>query len=205
MLESSWHTLILLLKGGGPNFSPYVYEPLLAFLTVLLVGDYWFPSTSEEEKKLLALSQKLFPSIQTQCSFQYFSRPTKRYISPYSTVFACPLNIVQVDSTLNALSPNDLRGYSLLAQITWKCETRRAQDLNSAAGTFETWPCDWPQKSSDGSFYVMDHSSPGHAERSEANLRLIVFSLRFRRAPTLAPNWKGQGQILGGECCSISR
>lgn len=118
LFETSRHTLNLLLKEGGPNFSLYVYELLLAFLTVLQVGDYRFPSTSEEEKKFLALSQNLFPSMQTQCSFQYLSRPTKRYISPYSTVFACPLNIVQVASTLNALSPNDLRGYSLVAQTT---------------------------------------------------------------------------------------
>lgn len=40
LFETSRHTLNLLLKGGGPNFSLYVYELLLAFLTVLQVGDY---------------------------------------------------------------------------------------------------------------------------------------------------------------------
>ena len=117
MLETSQHILILLLKAGGPNSSHYVYEPLSVFLTVLQAVDYRFPCTSEVEKKLSALSQKLSPSAQTQCSLQYFSRPTKRNISPYSAVFACSLNIVQLASTLNALSPNDLCGYSLRLKL----------------------------------------------------------------------------------------
>lgn len=205
LFKTCRHTLNLLLKGGGPNFSLYVYELLLAFLTVLQVGDYWFPSTSEEEKKLLALSQNLFPSIQMQCSFQYLSRPTKRHISPYSTVFACPLNIVQVASTLNALSPNDLRGYSLVAQTTWKCKTRWAHYLNFSCRYF--WKLTlWLATKIPGRKLLRYGSYQPRARGTEwGQSETDCFFSRISQCSEFGTKLKRSRSNSGGECCSISR